>query len=272
MYTKRNRMETRMKKIAIITGASSGMGMEMSRQINDLIPAIDEIWIIARRKDRLVELSKRLDTSCVIIEADLMDSDFYKKYQEMLENEKAHVKLLVNAAGYGMMGNISELPLEENTGMVRLNCEALTAITRITLPYMMKKSRIINFASSAAFLPQPGFAVYAATKSYVLSFSRALNQELRKRQIYVTAVCPGPVATEFFTKAEQTHKRAWYKELFMSDCRRVVYKALNDSINRKQVSIYGLPMNALYIATKFIPMRLMLAFVGIMNHEEDSCE
>lgn len=88
--------------------------------------------------------------------------------------------------------------MEEETGMVDVNCRALTAVTRLVLPYMSENSRILQFASAAAFLPQPRFAVYAATKSFVLSYSRALAMELKSRQIYVTAVCPGPVKTEFF--------------------------------------------------------------------------
>lgn len=258
-----------MKKIAVITGASSGMGREVVIQISDRFEAIDEIWLIARRKERMEEYVNDIDTKCVILAGDLSDASFIQSYEELLANSHAGVKILVNAAGYGSMGDVSEISTEDNVGMIQLNCEALTAITRITLPYMLKKSRIINFASSAAFLPQPGFAVYAASKSYVLSFSRALNQELKSRQVFVTAVCPGPVATEFFGKAEQTHKRAWYKDMFMADCDEVVNKALDDSINRKQTSIYGLGMKGLYLITKIIPMHILMGIISVLNAKKD---
>ena len=114
--------------------------------------------------------------------------------------------------------------LKGETDMVALNCEALCAVTRMVLPYMECNSRIIQYASSAAFLPQPGFAIYAATKSFVLSYSRALNQELRSRRIYVTAVCPGPVKTEFFDIAESTGVIPLYKRLVMANQKRVVQR------------------------------------------------
>ena len=101
-------------------------------------------------------------------------------------------------------GGVRELSVSDQTEMAELNCTALTAVTSMVLPFMPNNSRILQFASSAAFLPQPGFAVYAATKAYVLSYSRALNRELKDRGISVTAICPGPVKTEFFDIAQTT--------------------------------------------------------------------
>ena len=146
--------------------------------------------------------------------------------------------------------------------MAALNCVALTAVTRLVLPFMEPNSRIIQFASSAAFLPQPGFAVYAATKSYVLSFSRALNQELRKRKICVTAVCPGPVKTEFFDIAEETgNKIPIYKMIVMADPVKVVRKAIADAEAGKELSIYGAAMKAFWILTKIMPHGLLLPWI-----------
>ena len=234
-----------MKKIAIITGASSGMGREMVTQINNILPMIDEIWLIARRADRLQETKKESIIPCVTINGDITTEEFYDDFSKRLDNMDGQVKLLVNAAGFGKIGNVIDIKCSDNTGMIDLNC---------------RRSRIINFASSAAFLPQPRFAVYSATKSYVLSFSRALGRELKDRQIYVTAVCPGPVRTEFFHIAESGQEKVWYKELFMADCDMVAMKALDDSINRKPVSIYGLPMKMLRIAGSVIPDSLLLKF------------
>lgn len=164
-----------------------------------------------------------------------------------------------------MIGQVEELGLKSETDMVALNCEALCAVTRMVLPYMECNSRIIQYASSAAFLPQPGFAIYAATKSFVLSYSRALNQELRSRRIYVTAVCPGPVKTEFFDIAESTGVIPLYKQLVMANPRRVVQKAIWDSIAGRELSVYGITMIAFRLLCKVVPHRLLLSAMSFMN-------
>ena len=167
--------------------------------------------------------------------------------------------MLVNSAGFGKSGAVTEIAGEEfrtQPDMVDLNCRALTRMTLLCLPYMKKGSRIVNLASAAAFCPQPSFAVYAATKAYVLSFSRALGAELASRGIPVTAVCPGPVDTEFFDvsgKLEDPLKR-----LTLAQAPKVVHQALKDSRAGKPVSIYGIPMKAAYLGAKLVPHGLML--------------
>ena len=131
----------------------------------------------------------------------------------------------------------------------------------MVLPYMAKKSRIIQLASAAAFLPQPRFAVYAATKSYVLSFSRALNRELADTGIRVTAVCPGPVRTEFFDLAEQTGTIPLYKKLVMADPVKVVEKAFRDSLAGKSISVYGGAMKGFQVLAKVMPHEFLLKFM-----------
>ena len=140
--------------------------------------------------------------------------------------------------------------------MIDLNCKALTRMTLTCLPYMSVGSRILNLASAAAFCPQPGFAVYAATKSYVLSFSRALGAEVKQKSIYVTAVCPGPVDTAFFEVSGPTDSRL--KEKVMVKAPQVVRRALLDARARKAVSVYGIPMKGAQIAAKLLPHALVL--------------
>ena len=137
---------------------------------------------------------------------------------------------------------------------------------------MKKKSRIIQLASSAAFLPQPGFAVYAATKSFVLSYSRALHQELKSRNIYVTAVCPGPVKTEFFDIAETTGEIPLYKRLVMANPRRVVAKAIRDSVAGRDISVYGLTMKAFDLLCKVFPHRFILMLMDVINSKVKDCK
>ena len=196
-------------KAAIITGASSGMGREFVKLIDRKLTCIDEVWVIARRKERLEQLKERIEIPLVLMEMDLTDKEQRLRLREILKEKQPQVKMLVNCSGYGKIGLYEDIPEEDISGMIELNCLALTSVTYEVLPYMTKKSRIINLASSAAFLPQPKFAVYAATKSYVLSFSRALHEEVKKNGIFVTAVCPGPVRTEFFDIAQMTGEVAF---------------------------------------------------------------
>lgn len=255
-------------KIAIVTGASSGLGKEFVKLIDHSMSTLDEIWVIARREGRLVELAEQSKTRLIPIEMDLSSENQLNLFKRLIEQKKPSVKLLINCAGFGKIGSNEDISYQDETDMVKVNCLALTAITYAVLPYMCRNSRIIQLASSAAFLPQPYFSVYAATKAYVLSFSRSLNQELRKREIYVTAVCPGPVRTEFFDIAEKTgNKIAIYKTLVMAEADQVVKQAYYDAINRKAVSVYGIWMKLFRILCKLIPHEWLLPFfVKVKSH------
>ncbi len=248
--------------IAIITGASSGMGREFALQIAQGYRSVEEIWLVARRRDRLEALEKQLLGRKVrIFTLDLGTEEGLQELEEALEQEKPSIRILVNAAGYGLIGTVEDLSRQENTGMIDLNCHALTAITYMAIPYMRKNSNIIQLASSAAFMPQPKFAVYAASKSYVLSFSRALARELKSKDIYVTAVCPGPVKTEFFDKAETYEAVKLYKKLTMAKADKVVRQALLDAKHKKTVSVYGGIMKVFRGLCKVLPKDWLLGFV-----------
>lgn len=240
-------------KIAIVTGASSGMGREFIMQIADRFSGIGEIWAIARREERLEELSPLVPVKVRSFAIDLTDDSKLMSLQDILAKEKPEVKWLINSAGYGKIGDVGTINIGDEMGMVDLNCKALCAVTHMVLPYMSENSRIIQFSSAASFLPQPGFAIYAATKSFVLSYSRALNEELRKRGIYVTAVCPGPVKTEFFDIAETTGKIPLYKRVVMADPKKVVRLALRDSMMGRPVSVYGITMKFFRLLCKTVP-------------------
>lgn len=252
-------------KIAVITGASSGMGREAAVQIGNRFGGLDEVWLIARREERLMELEGRLPTKVRCFAMDITVPRELDQLGEALKKESPDVKILVNAAGFGRIGKVGEVDLETEQAMVRLNCEALCAMTHVVLPYMSPNSRILQFASSAAFLPQPKFAIYAATKSFVLSYSRALGAELRGRKIYVTAVCPGPVDTEFFDIAETTDQIPLYKRLVMANPRRVVKKAIKDSCMGRPVSVYGLTMNGFRVLCKMVPHDILLSILRTLS-------
>ncbi len=256
-------------KIAVITGASSGMGMETAIQLADRFGGkLDEIWLIARRRERMEVLNGHVPVSLRFFPMDITDRIQLERLKIELETIRPKVIFLVNAAGFGKIGKIGSLPLEAEMGMVQLNAQALLTVTHLVLPYMAKNGRIIQYASAAAFLPQPGFAIYAATKAFVLSYSRGLNTELKGRGICVTAVCPGPVKTEFFDIAESTGKIPLYKRLAMADPTKVVKQAIEDSIMGKSLSIYGITMKLFYILCKGIPHSWILNIWGCLNRNK----
>lgn len=247
-------------KIAVVTGASSGIGKEFVLRISNFYQSLDEIWVIARRRERLEKLASKSPIPLRIFAGDLTKKEGYREFYHALKEEQPDIRILVNAAGFGKSGTVEEIASENRSlqnEMIELNCAALTRMTQMCLPHMRGGARIIQLASAAAFCPQPTFAVYAATKAYVLSFSRALGEELRPRGIYVTAVCPGPVDTEFFDICGDL--KGNIKELFLTDVRSVVVRALKDSRKKRAVSVYGCAMKAARIGAKAVPHRLILA-------------
>ena len=255
-------------KVAIVTGASSGMGREFVKQIAANYLFLDEIWVIGRNRRKLFDLQKEVAKKIRVLQLDLRKREGQERLKIFLETENPRIKLLVNSAGIGKIGNFNELSLNTQRGIVRLNCEALTAVTYLCLPYMHCGTRVIQMASAAAFIPQPGFAVYAASKSYVLSFSRALRMELMERGITVTSVCPGPVNTPFFEKAEQLHAMADLKKASMVEPEAVVEKAIKDAAIGRAMSVYGGNMKALSLICKVIPHQFLIWLMEYINHFE----
>ena len=184
-------------KIAVITGASSGLGREYAFAVAAGRADLDEIWLIARREDRLTEIAESISKKTRVLPLDITKEESTEAYRALLESEKPDIRLLINNAGFGKLGDFDSLSPADNGGMVRLNCEALTVMTSLSLPYMSEGGEIVNTCSIAAFAPNTRMAVYCSTKAYVLSFSKALRGELKKRRINVLAVCPGPMDTEF---------------------------------------------------------------------------
>lgn len=251
--------------IAIITGASSGIGLEFVRQMDKAFDKIDEFWLVARSKDKLTEIAKTLRHQARAFTMDITSNAQLERLETAIKKNNAKVRILVNCAGYGIMGPFAEQDRKEELGMIRLNCEALTNITHRMIPYMRNGSRIIQLASCAAFLPQPNFAVYAASKAYVLRFSQALGEELREQGIYVTSVCPGPVNTPFFDRAEKTGSTLRIKKYVMAQAEQVVAKALQDSLHKRPKSVYSAPIIGVEVLSKVIPHELALKIMGRME-------
>lgn len=254
--------------VIVITGASSGIGREFALQMDRYFTNIDEFWLISRDRQKLIETAAYMQHKTRILAMDITKDAQLERLEDTLQEKGAVVRILVNCAGYGLMGNFAGQDREGTLGMVRLNCEALTNITHRLIPYMRKGSRIIQMASSAAFLPQADFAVYAATKSYVLSFSRALGEELRSKEIYVTSVCPGPVDTPFFDIAERNGSTLAIKKYTMVEADRVVAQALRDSYYKRSVSICSLPMQLFALSTKLAPHDAFLRMMTFIKKRE----
>ena len=166
-------------KIAIVTGASSGMGLEFAKGV-DAEEKLDEIWLIARRRDRLEQLAGSLRAKARIVPLDLLDPESFKEYAALLEAEKPLVSTLVNAAGFGRFALFDEVDLDTNLRMIDLNDKATVAMTQLTLPYMKRGSRVLNLDSLSAFQPVPYECIYGATKAFVLSLGASALWPFRR--------------------------------------------------------------------------------------------
>ena len=249
--------------IAVITGASSGLGWEYAKAIYETRADLDEIWVIARREERLRELQAELGSTVIPVAFDITDPHSVEDYIYLLKEKDATVKLLINNAGFGKLGNFDELSLQENTAMVRLNCEALTAMTAATLPFMNEHSEIINSCSIASFAPNTRMAVYSSTKAYVMSLSRALRLELKKRKINVLAVCPGPMDTEFLGIANiEKGSSTTFDTLPRVNPRVMAVKSLKASRRRKAVYTNRVFYKFYRLLAKILPHSLVMKLCG----------
>ena len=241
-------------KIAVVTGASSGIGREFVYTVDKL--GLDEVWVIARRQDRLEELKEKCGTSVRPIALDLSEDAGISAYRKLLEEEKPEVHLLINAAGFGVFGPFADSDLEKTLKSARLNTLALTAMCHVTLPYMKNGDSIVNMGSNSSWQPVPYQTVYGASKSYVLNFSRALGRELKGRGIHVMCVCPGWIKTEFQQVAEHDRYIRYVDRWYGPD--EVVEQAMKDLEKKKQVSILGHPVRRQVRLVKFLPVNLIM--------------
>lgn len=242
-------------KIAVVTGASSGMGREFVFAI-DRAYALDEIWVIARRGDRLRALQDRCRARIRALALDLLDRASFEEYRGLLAAERPEIRLLVNAAGFGLFGEFAGMDLERQLDIISLNSGALTAVSHISIPYMEKGAAIVNLASNSSWQPVPYINVYGASKAYVLNFSRALGVELKGRGIHVMAVAPGWIQTEFFDHAVHDDTIRYYDRYYTAE--QVVQRAMKDLKRRKKVSIMGFPVRMQVRAVKFLPVDLVM--------------
>jgi len=245
--------------IAIVTGASSGMGREFALQLSKYV-AVEEIWVIARREAELEALKKEVSVPVRPIPLDLCDAAAFDQISALLESEQPDIRLLVNAAGFGKFGAYHKVSLRDESRMIDLNCKAVVLMTRLCLPYMQEGSHILQLDSLSAFQPVPYITTYGATKAFVLSYCRAMNRELKARGIRMMAMNPGWVKTEFFNHAFQTNDGCevqYFDRLYEAkDCVATGLKDLYRS--NKDYSVHGLPVKLQVLGVKVMPHRIVM--------------
>ncbi|MDY6131825.1 MAG: SDR family NAD(P)-dependent oxidoreductase [Candidatus Limivicinus sp.] len=242
-------------KIAVITGASSGMGREFVYAL-DRDEEFDELWVIARREQRLLELKEKCRAKIRPIVLDLQTRESFALYRQLLEQEKPEIAVLVNAAGFGLFGAFMDMDMDRQLDIIDLNSRALTAMCYMSVPYMAKGSRIYNMGSMSSWQPVPYINVYGASKAYVLNFSRALGVELKDRGIKVMAVCPGWITTEFFDHAIHDDTISYFNRYYPPE--QVIEKALKDMKKGKNASVLGFPERVQVLLVKHLPVGFVM--------------
>ena len=254
-----------MDMTALITGASGGIGLELARLFaNDGYNLI----LVARNTEKLTSLKSELEenfkTSVILISKDLSEQNSAKSVFDFVQAQGVFVDVLVNNAGFGDFGLFSDCNLEKQQQMIHLNIATLTELTKFFLPQMISKKsgRILNVASVASFMPGAKMSVYYATKAFVRSFSEALSVELKKTKsgVTVTALCPGPVKTDFWNRAE-AEKSSLFKHLIFADAKkiaRIAYKAMKKG---KVLVVPGLSIKLAVLLTKILPYSCVRSLV-----------
>ena len=245
--------------IAIVTGASSGMGREFVLQLTQYVD-VDEIWVIARRASALESLREETATAIRPIALDLCESESFVAMEKLLAEEKPNIRLLVNAAGFGKFGAYHKVSVADDCRMIDLNCKALVVMTRLCVPYMAAGSHILQLASNSSWQPVPYITTYAATKAMVMSYARSMNRELKSKGIRVMSMNPGWVKTEFFNHALQSNDGCevqYYDRLYEAkDCVATGLKDLYRT--NKDCSIHGFPVKFQVLLVKLLPHRLVM--------------
>ena len=251
-----------MKKVALITGASAGLGVEFARQLSK---RGHRLVLAARRKDRLDALAKELGDARAIA-TDLSKAGAAGKLIADLEAAGEEVEILVNNAGFGLIGRFAELNAKRLREMIDLNVSTLTDLCRTVAPEMIKRRAggILNVASTAAFQPGPNMAVYFATKAYVLSLTEALHEELKPFGVKVSCLCPGPTRTEFGEVAGFGGSATF--DRFVMESPEVVESGLSGLDRNHAVVVPGLMNRITAASTRFAPRSIVRKIAGAIKY------
>ncbi len=245
-------------KIAIITGASSGLGREFVFQANKWTDA-KAIWVISRSEKALKELELISSIPIRIIPLDLTKEASLFKFKELLDKEKPNIRLLINCAGYGKFGEYDDIDIADDFGMINLNVKAVVAITRYATPYLSKDSKVLQVSSRASFQPVPYMSTYAASKAFVRSYTESLYYELKPRGIRIMALCPSYVNTKFLSRADskQNTKIKNFGKIY--EAPDIVKRCYHDLYrSKKLVSTYGKEVKITRFLLRLLPTKVVL--------------
>ena len=250
-----------MRNIAIVTGASSGLGEDFVKLLDAGSGGpLDEIWLIARKKEQLDAVAAKLSTPSRVMPLDLTDPASFTAVEDALKAEDdPNVQWLFNCAGFGKFGDFESIGRQQNANMVRLNCLAVLEMSYVSLPFMHAGSRIVNIASAAALVPQPGLSTYGATKRFVLDLSRALNFELDGTGIHVSAVCPKFMHTRFLDDPGNQAEVRHFTWIGFEDADACAATALRKAIRGKDCIFTSPDVALMNIACKLLPVDLVMA-------------
>ena len=252
--------------IAIVTGASSGLGREYVKLLDD--EGLDEIWLVARRRPQLEDLAGALKTKSRLYPLDLTENGSFRILQQALTDSRAIVRYLIHAAGFGKMGSVMTIPSGVQEKMVDLNDRAAISLVQLVLPYCKAGSHLVQICSCAAFLPIPELAVYSATKAFLLRYSRGLAYELAPQGIQVTAVCPYWIKdTEFIGVAQQTDTRHLFTGFpLASTAAQVAHRSLRAAKNCITVCTPDVMSFLHRICCTLLPHRFVMA-ASVLFHK-----
>ena len=255
-----------MTSIAIVTGASSGVGQAFVRQLDaGKGGPLDEIWAIARTTERLQDLADSCHSITVRpISLDLATDSAFDELSSLLESHEATVQWLVNSAGYGKFGTYADIGREQNAGMVALNCLGVVNAISVALPHMVAGSCIVNLASIAGAVPQPELAVYSATKAFVLELSRMLNHELAPCGIHVVAVCPKFMRTRFLDQPGNDTAANRMTLIGYNDVDDVVRKSMRCAIRGKDVCVPSIDVRLAMAAARILPRKVLFRIEDLL--------
>ena len=246
--------------IAILTGASAGLGQSFFKSLAARYPDLDSIWLIARRKERLEQMGEGSPVPVTVLPLDLVNPASYDVLGEKLKEEQASVKILINNAGLGELDNVADSTWPVQARMVDLNCRALTAVTTVVLPYMERGGFVLNVCSIASFCPNTRMTVYSSTKAYVMSFTKGLREEMKAAGVNVSAVCPGPMKTEFLDVAGIGDRSPMFKMLPYSDPDRVADRAIIAAAKGRCIYTPKLLFKFYRVLAKLVPHNIMMQF------------
>ena len=258
-----------MKKTALVTGASAGIGRELAKEF---AKADYNLVLVARTKDKLEQLAQEIketnDVDILALQKDLLAKDSPQEIYDDLKEQGIRVDCLVNNAGFGNYGEFAKADIKKEIASIQLNIVALTELTWLFMQDMLElnQAEILNVASTAAFFSGPYMAVYYATKNYVLAFGEALSEELKGTGITISTLCPGPTYSDFQATANMENSKLvkGKKMMTSAEVAKIGFKGLKA---KKAIVVPGLMNKIQILAPRFLPRRLMKTILANMQKE-----